>query len=94
MKNGVFITRNKYQTTLRLSVFSIVSYLLWTSGIAIYGFFPLEASTTVLGLEFKEPHILISLVRLIVAVVAVLAITVVPILFAWAKIEDKFFTEE
>jgi hypothetical protein len=94
MKNGILITENKYQSALRLSVFSIVAYLLYSTALAIYGYFPLQPESTILGFEFSEPHIQIRVLRLMLSVIGVLLITIVPILFIWAKIEDKFFTEE
>jgi len=92
MTKYILFTDNKYQTALRIFVTLVVGYLLWSSALAVYGYFPLQPSTTVLGFEFKEPHISITFLRLMMATVTVLSITIVPVLFIWAKVEDRYFT--
>jgi hypothetical protein len=44
--------------------------------------------------EFSEPHIQIRVLKLMLSIIGLVSITIVPILFIWVKIEDKFFTDK
>lgn len=79
---------------LRILVISLVVYLLYSTVIAIYNILPLAPSSTIFGFIFQEPQVQISIAKLLLSVMGVLSITVVPILFVWAKVEDHYFIAE
>ncbi|APE04005.1 hypothetical protein BM526_18725 (plasmid) [Alteromonas mediterranea] len=90
---GNIITENKYQNALRLCVVSVSVYILASTFITVYDYFPLQPTNNILGFELLEASRFVALVRVVLATFFALTITLLPLLYAWAWIEDKCFSE-
>lgn len=90
---GNIFTQNKYLNALRLCVASVSVYILASTSIAVCDYFPLQPTNKLLGFGLIESSSTVTLVRVVLATFFALTITLAPLLYTWAWIEDKYFSE-